>query len=118
MIEEKIRLGDLYAFYGQLLTEKQQKMIELHIYEDLSLGEIADQSSITRQAVYDAVRSSDRILNNYEDKLGLVERFENHRQELFSINEDLDRLKVLVEIDPEINAILENLMQRINRLTD
>ena len=33
-------LGDLYAYYGSLLTKGQQSYFEDYYYNDLSLGEI------------------------------------------------------------------------------
>ena len=65
----------LYDFYGELLTEHQRQIYEDAVYNDLSLGEIAREQGISRQGVHDLVRRCDRILQGYEDKLHLVERF-------------------------------------------
>lgn len=65
----------LYDFYGELLTEHQRQVYEDAVYNDLSLGEIAREQGISRQGVHDLVRRCDRILQGYEDKLHLVERF-------------------------------------------
>ncbi len=65
----------LYDFYGELLTEHQKEIYEDFILNDFSLGEIAQERGISRQGVHDMVKRCDKILNGYEEKLHLVERF-------------------------------------------
>ncbi len=80
----------LYDFYGQLLTERQQRFIELYFGYDLSLGEIAEEYNVTRQAVHDTLKRAEKILNDYEQKLGLVEKFMTERKK---ISEALELLR-------------------------
>ncbi len=82
----------LYDFYGELLTDHQRSIYEDVVLNDLSLGEIAEQRGITRQGVHDLVRRCDRILSEYEEKLHLVERFMQTR-------EDVLRIQALTEGD-------------------
>lgn len=72
----------LYDFYGQLLTERQRNFVELYYSQDLSLGEIADDFQISRQAVYDTVKRAEQVLNDYERKMGLVAKFIVEREKL------------------------------------
>lgn len=72
-------LGDLYAYYGSLLTKGQQSYFEDYYYNDLSLGEIAINHNVSRQAVYDNLKRSSKILQNYEAKLHM--RQDNDRME-------------------------------------
>ncbi len=65
----------LFDFYGELLTEHQRSIYEDAVYNDMSLGEIAQERGISRQGVHDLVKRCDRILQEYESKLHLVERF-------------------------------------------
>ena len=65
----------LYDFYGELLTEHQQSIYEDAVYNDMSLGEIAENRGISRQGVHDLIKRCDKILRGYEEKLHLVERF-------------------------------------------
>ena len=48
-MEEKIEQAYLYDFYGELLNEHQRKIYEDFVFNDLSLGEIADEEGISRQ---------------------------------------------------------------------
>ncbi len=72
MLEKAVETGMLYDYYSGLLTDKQRQIMELRLVEDLSLAEIAEQLSISRQAVHDAIQRTTQQLFDYEDKLGLV----------------------------------------------
>ena len=62
-MEKIFEQGILYDFYGELLTEHQQKIYEAAVYNDLSLGEIAEEQGISRQGVHDLIKRCDRILD-------------------------------------------------------
>lgn len=74
-MDKVIRITLLYDFYGQLLTERQQRFIDLYYGQDYSLGEIAEEYGVTRQAVHDTLKRAEKILAGFEDKLGLIEKF-------------------------------------------
>ena len=65
----------LFDFYGELLTEKQRQIFEEVVLCDCSLGEVASEHGVSRQGVHDMVRRCEKLLQGYEDKLGLVARF-------------------------------------------
>ena len=70
----------LLDFYGQLLTEKIRSVLELYYQEDMSLSEIADELSISRQGVHDKIRQGSRLLEDYENKLLMTARFIRQKQ--------------------------------------
>ena len=74
-VEARVEMTTLLDFYGPLLTEHRREVMRLHCEEDLSLAEIAEQLSITRQGVNDAVQKARRQLFDYEEKLGLAQRY-------------------------------------------
>jgi hypothetical protein len=74
-MEKIFEQGLLYDFYGELLTEHQRSIYEDAVYNDMSLGEIAGERGISRQGVHDLIKRCDKILQDYEAKLHLVERF-------------------------------------------
>ncbi|PKM79144.1 MAG: hypothetical protein CVU88_07300 [Firmicutes bacterium HGW-Firmicutes-13] len=75
MLEKTTRVNLLYDFYGSLLTKKQQHFIELYFDHNLSLGEIADEYNISRQAVYDLIKRAVTILEKFEEKLQLYKKY-------------------------------------------
>lgn len=71
---KNLELVLLLDCYSELLTERQRDLAELYYNEDLSLSEIAEMRSITRQAVRDSLRHSEQALLDAEAKLGMAER--------------------------------------------
>ena len=65
----------LLDFYGELLTEKQQKALTLYYYEDLSLAEIAEEMNVSRQGVRAFIKQGEAHLAEFEEKLKLSEKF-------------------------------------------
>lgn len=80
----------LYDFYGELLTEKQKSVIELHFLNDLSLNEVGEQFGITRQAVYDIIKRTISVLEQYEKKLKLYEKYNIQKEKLNNIISEFD----------------------------
>ena len=86
-MEKIVEQGLLYDFYGELLTRHQQEIYESIVYENLSLGEIAETQGISRQAVHDIVKRCDKTLLGYEEKLKLVARFESIKEKISQIDQ-------------------------------
>lgn len=80
----------LYDFYGELLTERQQQVYENVVLDDMSLSEVASDLGISRQGVHDMVRRCDKTLDEYEEKLHLVNRFLMIRKQIQRIMEISD----------------------------
>ena len=74
-LNKKVDLAWLTAFYGGLLTPRQRQVLALHCEEDLSLGEIAEEIGITRQAAHDTITRAAAKLYEMEDALGVATRF-------------------------------------------
>ena len=74
-LERRVSLGRLMDFYGPLMTEHRREMARLYCEEDLSLGEIAQEAGISRQAVHDLLSRAAHQLFELEEKLGMAERF-------------------------------------------
>jgi predicted DNA-binding protein YlxM (UPF0122 family) len=74
-----VRQGLLLDFYGPLLTDQQREILAGYLNDDLSLAELAEQRGVSRAAVHDMVRRGLRALERYEERLGLVERYERER---------------------------------------
>ncbi len=95
---DKLYIADLYPFYKNLLTDKQQDVIYMHCFEDLSLGEISELLKISRQGVYDLFKRTGHILLDYEKKLHL------HKNYLFRMKK-IDEIKEMVDNEDIINEL-------------
>lgn len=74
MLEKATRMNVLYDRYGTLLSEKQQHYMQLYYLDDLTLGEIAEESEVSRQAVYDQIRRAEAQLELFEAKMQLLHK--------------------------------------------
>ena len=82
--------GLLAGFYGALLSPRQQDVLRLYYEENCSLQEIAEEFGISRQGVHDALHKAQKALEDYEHKLGLVERFSATREAISTISDQID----------------------------
>ena len=73
-LEKTKRVNDLIDLYGNLLTANQLNILELYYMEDLSLKEIAEELNVSRNAVHDSLKRSLVTLEDYEEKLKLLEK--------------------------------------------
>lgn len=79
-MEKLVKQGLLYDFYGELLTKRQQQIYKDLVFNDLSLSEIADEYGISRQGVHDLIKRCNRLLGGYEEKLHLIEKFQETKK--------------------------------------
>ncbi|NLM51357.1 MAG: YlxM family DNA-binding protein [Firmicutes bacterium] len=111
MLEDTTRINLLYDFYGNLLTAKQRECLELYYQDDLSLGEIADNSDISRQGVHDIIKRAVRSLEKAEQKLGLVARFITQERYLQRLKEILSQPEISEKERREALMIVEKLLE-------
>ena len=110
MLEQRLYLAELFDIYGPLLTDKQQKCLSMHLFEDFSMSEIGEDLAVSRQAVYDILHRSEQTMAAYEKKLGLAQRLREQRQELTEIYDDISQLSSNKKMDEkEANNILMKL---------
>ena len=98
-LEKSVEIGTLCAFYGGLLTQKQQDALRLHYEEDLSLGEIAEELEVSRQNVHELITRSSQKLRRYEEMLGGVRRAADTARELRKVQEILQGVSSLSDED-------------------
>ena len=108
----------LYDFYGQLLTKRKQEVMELYHEENLTLAEIAEEFGISRAAVYDSLKSAEKSLQEYEQKLKLVAKFVETSEAIGKIDEMIDRLAEAYADNSSLVDSLEEIKSVINGLED
>ena len=92
-MSKDLTIAMLHDFYGELLTEKQSRAIDLYYNEDLSLAEIAEPLGVSRQGVRDAIKRGEKQLLEYEEKLGLITRFLNVGEKLEDVLKSLKKMR-------------------------
>jgi predicted DNA-binding protein YlxM (UPF0122 family) len=82
---KNLEVAMLLDFYGDMLTDKQQDVIDLYYNQDLSLGEIADEVGISRQGVRDSIKRGEAVLFEMEGRLGFLRTFRRNESALAEI---------------------------------
>ena len=113
MFDKKIKLGNMFEFYGQLLTEKQQEILEDYCILELSFGEISEELGISRQAVYDTIKRAEKQLDQYEEKLGLAARFEQREKAIRHLVDGMQEIDLKIREDAEAAELLERISELI-----
>ena len=94
-IKDREKYINLYEIYSCLLTDKQKSYFEDYYYLDFSLQEIADNHNVSRNACYDAINKTCKILIDYESKLKLDTKTNKLKSALELDN--IDEIKKIVE---------------------
>ena len=76
--------------------------------------EIAEENGISRQGVHDLIRRCNKILQEYENKLHLIERFVKIREEVGSIqklaeNPQISKEELIGKVNEISHRIIEEL---------
>jgi predicted DNA-binding protein YlxM (UPF0122 family) len=108
VLEKTNRINLLFDFYAPLLTEKQQTFLQLYFHDDYSLGEIAENFQISRQAVFEHIKRAEQTLQDYEDKLRLLAKHEQRARLAEDMQPLLDSLEPAVR--ERINALLQQML--------
>lgn len=107
----------LLDFYGQLLTDRQYEILDLHHNNDFTLTEIAEQLSISRQGVFDNEKRCRAILNEYEKKLGLISKFSQQKQKAEQVQKYINKLEI-AELSLHNKTIIEHVMRELDELAN
>lgn len=106
-METRFKTAYLFDIYAPLLTDKQRLVMELYINEDLTMSEIAEQLQFTRQASFDLIRRTENILNDYDAKLMLFEKYMRNK-------ELLERIRTRLSDGKYDDALVESLIDELS----
>ena len=113
---ESLEMILLFDYYGDLLTERQKLCFDMHYNQDLSLGEIAQELSISRQAVYDNLSRTEALLRNMEAKTGCVRRDRQLRREMEQIAEAAQAL--ISYPDDRVSRLAEDILSHATAIEE
>ena len=106
----------LFDFYGELLTQKQKTIFSMFHLEDLTLSEIGEELGISRQAVRDQLKRTEGILLEYENKLGLVERFEENKKAVMEIKKLAEEFESRYKNDKDAAGHIEKIKEIADKI--
>ncbi|MBR2151741.1 MAG: hypothetical protein IJ944_00450 [Clostridia bacterium] len=96
----------LFDLYGKLLSPRQYEAFDLYYNEDLSLGELAEILGVTRQGVLDNIRTAEKKLLDYEEKLGFAKKQNKYSLIIAEILETIDNNPPSKEVVSKIREAL------------
>ena len=85
----------LYDFYGELFNERQREYFEEYYFNNLSLAEIGEKLSVSRNAVHKAIQGVEEKLKLYEEKLGLYEK----NKIIYDIMDKIEDVEIKKELE-------------------
>ena len=116
-MEKILRQWFLYDFYGELLTEHQKNIYEEHVLNDVGLSEIASEMGVSRQSVHDLVKRCDNILEGYETKLKLIDKFMTAKAKVKKIH-DITKQFDLLDISDDERKLINNINELSNEILE
>ncbi|MBU3805057.1 MAG: YlxM family DNA-binding protein [Candidatus Cellulosilyticum pullistercoris] len=96
-MEKFVVITYLFDFYQDLLTEKQSNLLREYYFEDLSLGEMAEQHGISRQSAFDTIKKAEQKLLDYEEKLHLFSKYQSNEETLLKIKKYCEEMRKSLE---------------------
>lgn len=110
-MDKIIERGLLFDFYGELLTAHQREIYSEAVFNDLSLSELSEEEGISRQGIHDLIKRCDKLLEGYEEKLRLVQRFNSIKEQVCKIEDELDSLKISDEDRVSLKGQLQHIIE-------
>ena len=96
-MDKTIYLSNLFDYYGELLTDKQQAYFKDYYFNNLTLSEIAENENVSRNAVHKQVKEAENKLLHYEN---ILKQYQNSKK----IKE------IIKDINPKIKKQIEDLL--------
>lgn len=112
-MDKLIERGLLFDFYGELLTPHQQKIYSEVVFNDLSLAEVSEEEGISRQGVHDLIKRCDKTLEEYEDKLHLIEKFQLIKKEVSEIDSFIDGEEMKASTKESLKTGLKKIIEEL-----
>ena len=88
---------ELFDYYGELFTDRQKEYFTDYYFNNLTLQEIADNNSISRNAVHKNIKEMLQKLDYYEEKLNLY----SNKKKIEELIKDID-----VDIKEKIEELI------------
>lgn len=89
----------LFDYYGDLLSESQRNYFESYYFDNLSLSEISENYSVSRNAISKDLKLVSEKLNIFEDKLGLIKKDDKLRKIISKVKDNDLKEKLLNILD-------------------
>ena len=114
-MEKKVIISILLDIYGSMLTDKQYKLLDDYYNNDLSLSEIGENDSITRQAVRDNLKKGENKLFEYEEKLGFMKKELKQEEMIDDILLSIEKIEETIQ-NKETLKLFKDVKEKLNKI--
>ena len=114
-MEKKVIISILLDIYGSMLTDKQYKLLDDYYNNDLSLSEIGENDSITRQAVRDNLKKGENKLFEYEEKLGFMKKQVKQEEMIDDILLSIEKIEETIQ-NKETLKLFKDVKEKLNKI--
>ncbi len=97
-----VKFNNLFDLYGKMLNEREKEIFKLFYEEDLSLQEIADLKKVSKSAVGKTIQVVNKKLENYESKLGFLDKFDKLEKVIECLKDENLRKKITKIMENEL----------------
>lgn len=104
-LEKKQRVNLLMDLYEDLLTEKQEEYLDLYYHEEFVFVRDIFVKNVSKNAVFDNLKKACLHLENYEEKLNLLEKHQK-------------RLEIIDDLEKDIKEEHKNIDEHLQMLRD
>ena len=109
MNADKIRTCVLFDIYGELLSPSVADAVDLYYNDDLSLSEAAENTGISRQGIRDSIVRGVELLESYESKLRLYDKYKSNEETLARIRSEIRGCGIPQDAQDRILSLLDTL---------
>lgn len=113
-MDSKLEISLLYDFYKELLNDSQKQVVELYVNDDLSLSEVAQILSISRQGVRDSLNRATKKMRDYESKIHLLSDYRTRLSATMKIMDDVEKIRAMSD-DPKIVTLCDRITDDFNQ---
>lgn len=97
-LEKNMYYGILFAYYKNLLTEKQVKYLTNYYEHNFSITEIAQNNYVSKEAIFDTIKRVNLKLIDFENKLELYKKVQTIEKILKKENIDSEIINQVIDI--------------------
>lgn len=97
-LEKNMYYGILFAYYKNLLTEKQVKYLTNYYEHNFSITEIAQNFEVSKEAIFDTIKRVNLKLIDFENKLELYKKVQTIEKILKKENIDSEIINQIIDI--------------------
>ena len=117
----EVCLPAVNGVFHKFCLRRPAKVVDLYYNEDLSLSEIAENSGISRQGVRDVIVRAEAVMQEVEDKTGLIRRYtqmQTHINTIVNAAAEIKTINYRQYEDPRVDFLADSIARAAQALKE